>query len=41
MSSSAKTVYERLREEVRDQTTYNAISSGDAKVELSLIETLY
>ena len=40
-SRGARTVYERLREDARDQTICNAITSGEVKVELSVIETLY
>ena len=40
-SWSAKTVYERLRKDVRDQTTCRAITSGGMVVELGVVETLY
>ena len=40
-SRSAKTVYERLREDVRDQTICDAITSGEVQVELSVVEAVY
>ena len=40
-SRSAKTVYERLREDVRDQTICDAITSGEVRVELSVVEAVY
>ena len=40
-SRSARTVCERLRGDVRDQTTCNAITSGEVQVNLSVIEAVY
>ena len=40
-SRSARAVCERLREDVRDQTTCNAITSGEVQVKLSVIEAVY
>ena len=37
-SRRARTVYERLREEVRDRAICNAIASGGVEIELSAIE---